>query len=428
MMRPDLDPAARAEPRWRPADGARDADATLEATPIPLAPPAPRLLGLDVERLLGAAARRTGLSDFGDGAFRAPLARLISSLEHEARLTFFGRVAARIEIGSMLENRLRLERDRARHPAIAREEVRRPLVITGLPRTGSTFLHGLLAQDPANRVPRHWELRFPSPPPERATYDTDPRIARAARQIRWFFRLAPGFRKIHPVGARLPEECVVVLSHSFLSFEFSSNWYVPSYQTWLERQDLRPAYRCHRRFLQHLQWRCAGDRWLLKAPPHLPGLSALFATYPDAHVVVTHRDPLEVVASVASLHVALRRAFGRGVDPHAVGPEVSRMLAGDIRRGFAARDAGCGPREQFCDVWYTQLMADPLAVVRRIYRRFDLPLSPATEARMRDYVASHPKDAHGAHVYSLAQFGLDPETERERYRPYWDRWREPRER
>src|SRR5215831_6097264 len=329
--------------------------------------PGRRLLRLNAPHLLAAARRRTHLHDFGDPALQEPLRRLVQSMEGEARLNVIGRVAAREDFTRMLMNRLRIERDRQRHPDIAAEQIRRPLFITGLPRSGSTFLHGLLAQDPASRVPLHWELRFPSPPPERSARDTDPRIERAARQIRWFFRLAPEFRKIHPVGARLPEECVIILSHSFLSFEFSSNWFVPSYQSWLEEQDLEPAYRYHRRFLQHLQWGYPGERWLLKAPPHLPGLRGLFTVYPDADVIVTHRDPLEVVASVASLHVVLRRTFSRAVDPLVVGPEVSGMLADDIRRGFAARDDGCAPPERFLDVWYTQLMDDPLAVVRRIY-------------------------------------------------------------
>ena len=375
--------------------------------------------------MLSTANRRTGLHEFGYPSFREPLERLLRSLEGEARLNLVGRIAAREDLIGMLMNRLMLERDRARHRGIADEQIRRPLVITGLPRSGSTFLHGLLAQDPSSRVPLHWELRFPSPPPERSTRETDPRIERAARHLRWFFRLAPEFRKIHPVGARLPEECVVILSHAFLSFEFSSNWFVPSYQSWLEQQDLEPAYRYHRRFLQHLQWGYAGDRWLLKAPPHLPGLRGLFAVYPDANVIVTHRDPLEVVPSIASLHVVLRRTFSRAVDPLAVGPEVSRMLADDIRRGVAARDDGCAGPEQFLDVWYAQLLDDPLAVVRRIYRHFDLPLSTETEGRMRTYVATHPKDRNGPHIYSLGQFGLDAEVERARYREYWDRWRNP---
>lgn len=384
-----------------------------------------RLLGLDVDSLVQRATRRTGLDDFGDTWFRQPLERLAASIDDEANLTLLGRLAARAEIAGLLDNRLLMLGDRRQHPGIAGEQIRRPLVITGLPRTGSTFLHGLLAQDPANRVPLHWELRYPSPPPEPSTRDSDRRIARAARQLRWFLRLAPDFRKIHPIGARLPEECIVALSHSFLSFEFSSNWYVPSYQEWLEQQDLLPAYAWHRRFLQQLQWKCRAERWLLKAPPHLPGMAALCATYPDVNVIVTHRNPLEVVPSVASLHVVLRRTFARDVDPRAVGREVSRMLADDIHRGFAARDGGCAPPEQFLDVWYTQLLDEPLAVVRRIYRRFDLPLSDDVVGRMERYVATHPKDQHGAHRYTLAQFGLDADVERRRYRDYWDRWHTP---
>jgi hypothetical protein len=384
-----------------------------------------RLVRLEPESLLAAARRSARLEDFGDPAFREPLRRLLASVEAEARLSAIGRIAARHDLTGMLVNRLLIERDRARHPDIAAEVIRRPLVITGLPRTGSTFLHGLLAQDPANRTPRHWELRSPSPPPDRATYDTDPRIARAARDIRWFLRLAPRFKAIHPVGALLPEECVVILSHSFLSFQFSSTWFVPSYQSWLDQADLEPAYRYHHQLLQHLQWRCRGERWLLKAPPHLRGLRPLFATYPDANVIVTHRDPLEVVASVTSLHVVLRQAFSRDVDPLLVGPEVAAMLADDIRCGFADREAGCAPAERFLDVWYSELMEDPLAVVQCIYRHFDLPLSEAVMQAMRRYLATNPKDQHGPHRYGLDEFGLDPRVERARYRTYVERFGTP---
>ena len=384
--------------------------------------PGRQWIRLDPAHLLSVARRRTRLRDLGEPAIQDPLDRLVQSLEREAQLSFVGRIAAREDLSRMLMNRLRMERDRLHHPEIAAEQIKRPLFITGLPRSGSTFLHGLLAQDPANRVPLHWEVRAPSPPPQRETYDTDPRIEAAERQLRWLFRLAPDFQKIHQISARMPEVCVIMLSHSFLSFQFSSTWFVPSYQEWLEEQDLTPAYLCHRKFLQQLQWRCPGERWVLKAPPHLPGLRALFATYPDANVVLTHRDPLEVVASVASLHVALRRTFSNAVDPLAVGPEVTRMLADDIRRGYAAYDDGCAPPEQFTNVSYLDLMRDPMQVVRRIYRRFDLPLSAVAEARMRRYLEQNPKDKHGPHLYSLAQYGLRLEIERERYRAYVDRW------
>lgn len=384
--------------------------------------PAQLAVSLAPERLLAAARRSARCDDLGPPDFEEPFRILLASIEAESRLNGIGRIAARHDLTGMLVNRLLLERDRRQHPGIAAEEIRRPLVIAGLPRTGSTFLHGLLAADPANRTPRHWELRAPSPPPERVTYETDPRIARAARDVRWFIRLAPRFPAIHPVGERLPEECVVILSHAFRSFQFSSTWYVPSYQEWLDRADLAPAYRYHRRFLQHLQWRCPGERWLLKAPPHLRGLPAMFSTYPDMNVVWTHRDPTEVVASVTSLHVVLRQVFSRHVDPLRVGPEVAAMLADDIRCGVEARAAGCAPPERFFDVWYPELMADPIAVVRRMYRHFDLPLSDAAERAMRRYLATHPKDRHGAHVYTLADFGLDAAEERARNRGYLERY------
>jgi len=387
--------------------------------------PGRRLLPLTSHSLVAAARRRTGLTDFGDTAFAEPLDRLVRSIEMEARLNLVGRVAAREDLTSMLINNLRLEHDRRRQPGIAAEEIRRPLFITGLPRSGSTFLHGLLAQDPANRVPLHWEMRHPSPPPERAKHASDPRIAHAASDIRWFFRLAPEFSRIHPVGAQQPEECVIALSHSFLSFQFSSTWFVPSYHRWLERQDLRPAYRYHRRVLQQLQWRCPGERWVLKAPPHLPGLRALFFTYPDANVIMTHRDPLEVVASVASLHVVLRRTFSDFVHPHAVGLEVTRMLADDIRRGFEIRDDHCAPSERFIDIRYPELIDDPLTTVRRIYRHFGFSLSAEAEARMRRFAATNTKESNGPHVYSLGQFGLESVVERKRYRAYWERWGRP---
>jgi len=383
--------------------------------------PLRRLVQLEEAGLLAAARRRTRLGEFHDTEFREPLSRLLKSLEGEACLTVLGRIGAREDFTQMLANRLAIEHDREAHPEIAAVEIRRPLFITGLPRTGSTFLHGLLAQDPSIRVPLHWETRSPSLP-DRTESTRERQIARCDRQIRWFYRLAPEFRKIHPVAARMPEECVVILSHSFLSFQFSSMFSVPSYQAWLEEQDLRPAYRFHRKFLQHLQWQRPGARWLLKAPPHLPGLEGLCAVYPDAGVIMTHRDPLEVVASVSSLHAVLRRTFSKQVDPQSIGTEVSTMLVGDIQRGLAARDNGCAPPDRYLDVRYTDLVTDPMATVRRIYRQFELSLSHEAEERMARYLARTPKDEHGEHVYSLAQFGLDPGLERERYRGYRDRF------
>lgn len=369
------------------------------------------------------ARRRTRLGDFAeDEPFRTGLALLLRSYETEADLSVIGRIATRRDTIRLLANRLRLVEDRRSRDDIASQEIRRPLFLTGLPRAASTLLHGLLDQDPTNRVPLHWEMVYPSPPPERASYTTDCRIAIAEREVRWFQRLQPRIRRIHPLGARLPEECLIITSLSMQSFQFQTTHHVPSYNAWLEAQDLRPCYEWHRRVLQHLQSRCPGERWVLKTPAHLFGLPALFAAYPDARVVVLHRDPVEVAASVASLTTALRSAFSSAVDPVAVARETTARWASAVDRASADRDAGCAPAERFLDIRYTDLRRDPIGTVRRLYAHFGFELTSATEERMRAFLDANPKGRYGPHEYSVAQFALDPDRVRDRFRRYCERF------
>jgi sulfotransferase family protein len=372
----------------------------------------------DAEALLRRARAQTGLDDFGGDDFRDPLHRLLHAYETEAGLTAIGRLAAWRDTMSLLANRLRLVEDRKRHPAIAAETIRRPLFIVGLPRTGSTLLHQLLAQDPDARVPQAWEVMFPSPPPERARSETDPRIRQAEAQLRWLDRMAPDFKTIHPLGARLALECIAILSYSFLSSRFHTTYHVPSYQEWLEQQDLRPAYALHRRFLQHLQWRKPGERWILKAPSHLYGLEALFETYPDAVVVQTHREPLVVLPSVASLTAVLQRVFTDRIDLAEIGLEVTRRWANGLERAMDLRQSGRVPGDRFVDVLYHELLADPIAVVRRIYERFELPITPETERRMQGHLAANPQGKNGVHRYALSTFALDSAELTHRFKAY----------
>lgn len=379
--------------------------------------------GLREERLLKAAFRKAALDDFGDPPFGEPLRRLIESLEAEARLNPMGRLATRYDLIHLLVNRLRMEEDRKRNPGIAEGETRRPIVIAGLPRTGTTLLHSLLALDPANRVPLTWETMYPSPPPEAATFHTDRRIGLVDGQMRWFHRMVKGFNRIHPVGARLPIECLVITSHSFLSYQFETTHRLPSYLEWLEGQDLRPAYEVHRRFLQHLQWRCPGERWVLKAPAHMFDFGAMFSTYPDACVVMTHRDPLEMTASNASLTATLRSAFSDEVDPFEVGPECSRRWAEALGRAIRFRDERGAPADRFLDLYYADLVADPIGAVRKVYVRFDLPFPKGLEGSIREFLGRNPKDRFGKHRYSLEEFGMNLEEETRRYAAYRERFR-----
>jgi len=293
-----------------------------------------------------------------------------------------------------------------------------PLFIVGLPRTGTTLLHMLLAQDPSNRVPRTWEVMHPSP----AEGGERKRIRRTARELAWMERLAPGFRVMHPLAPELPQECIAIDSHALQGYEFQTTHHVPGYQEWLDARERAPAYRYHRRFLQYLQWRRPGRHWVLKAPAHLFGLPALLGVYPDARIVQTHRDPLQVMASLASLSTALRGAFSEVVDPIAIGREMSDRWGGAVLSAMAARSAGDVPASAFFDIDYRHIVAAPLDAVRQLYAWQGRTLTEEAEAAMQRFLDANPKDKHGAHRYSLAAFGLDAEREARRFAAYRERF------
>jgi hypothetical protein len=380
------------------------------------------LVRLDEQSLLDRASKNTGLSDFGDEGFREPLRILLASFEHEAALTLLGRLIARSDTVRTLENRLRFVDTLRRNPDVTAAPVRRPLFILGLPRTGTTILHELLAQDPANRVPMTWEVMHPWPPPERATYESDPRIAQVEKHFSGVDKLVPGFKSMHPMGAQLPQECVAITQHDFATMIYPTTHCVPSYQQWLDGADMRPVYRAHTRWLQYLQWRCPAQRWVLKSPGHLWALDALLAVYPDARIVQTHRDPLKVIASLASLVALLRGMASDRIDPRAIGAEWTVRLAQGLEKTMQVRASGALRDEQVFDMQFCEFIADEIAMVRRIYAHFDLEFTEAAEHRMRRFLAVNPKDKHGAHRYTLAQSALDPAVERRRYAAYQERY------
>lgn len=388
----------------------------------------PAWIELDEAALLEEASRNTGLSDFGGDEFREPLAIFLEALEGEAKLNFVGRVLAKGDVLNLLENRLLLTDTRKRNPEIAREEVRAPIFITGLPRTGTSILHELLGQDPAHRVPLAWEVRHPCPPPQTESYESDPRIERADREIRFWDQVVPEYTAMHELGATIPVECIMLTAHEFRSDQLFGAHQVPSYARWLAGADMRPAYAFHRRMLEHLQWRCPGERWVLKAPSHLASLEALFAVYPDARVVQTHRDPLVVMASVASILYATAWVRSDAVDPAPMlewfGGESCASL---LQNAIDVRDAQSIPATQFTDVLYSDLLADPIATLSGIYAHFDIEYRDDAQERMRAYLTNKPKGKHGVHEYSFADTGFDLATERERFADYQQRYGVPSE-
>jgi len=377
-------------------------------------------LNLKTDVLIEKARERTGFTDFGDDSLGHRLEILLRSFREDADLNLIGRICAHSDILRLLCNRLQLVEDRERHPAIAVEMVRRPLFITGLPRTGSTLLHALLNADPACRAPRVWEVMHPSPPPERDSYHSDPRLFRTDSELKWLDVLMPDFKKAHMIDARLPQECIAIMGHTFMSYVFESMYFVSSYRLWHEDQDKLPAYEFHRQFLQHLQWRCPGSHWLLKAPSHLLALKALFQVYPDAGIIMTHRDPLKVLASCASFSEVLRGPFTTHLDRRELGAEVSQRWEKGARLAIEFREGNADLRGRFFDVWYKDLVRDPMSVVRRIYDHFELVLTPEAEHAMLQFLTDNPQNKNGVHSYSLETYGLQRDTERCRFEFYTD--------
>jgi hypothetical protein len=378
---------------------------------------------LDEVWLLGRAARNTGLSDFGDEAFREPLQRLLRAFEEESHLTPVGRIIAQRDTLRILENRLHLIEARKRHPELADEPIREPVFVVGLPRTGSTALHELLAQDPESRVPMTWEVMWPWPFPESASYRSDPRIARADRYLKATDQLIPGFKKMHRMGAELPQECCMLMNHDLMSMQFHTSYRIPGFQDWMDRQDMTPIYASHRRQLQHLQHRCPVKRgWVLKSPQHLWSLDALLAVYPDARIVQTHRDPVKVAASLASLVSLLRGMGSDQVDPWEVGSDWTGRLVEGLSRAMAVRERLEPGESRVFDVHFRDFRADPLGTVRRIYSNFGMQLGAEAERRMGRFLAIHPQNEHGRHEYTLKGAGLDLETERDRFEAYQKRF------
>lgn len=383
----------------------------------------PEWIELDADRLAEEARSESGLSDFGSDDFWEPYRILVDALNQEAKLHTLGRLIARDDLLNSLLIRLHLTSWRTQHPEIARESVEEPIFITGLPRTGTSILHELLAQDSRHRAPRHWEVRYPWPPPETETYRTDPRIALAHRQIRLWNEIVPEYDTMHELGGEIPVECIQLTLHSFRSDEIMGRYMVPSYGQWFSGCDLEPAYQFHKQMLQHLQWRCPGDRWVLKAPSHLGQLEALLAVYPKARVIFTHRDPLKVIPSVASVLYSTSHVRSDAIDPDALlgwftGETCEWLLDGMT----ALRTSGRLPPEQCVDVRYADLMRDPKSTLAGIYTHFGIEYPEDAERAMLGYLEAKPKARHGAHRYDFSDTGLDIDEERERFRPYYERY------
>jgi hypothetical protein len=336
---------------------------------------------LNCEALCAEARRRTGLADFGEPPIETALSTLVNSLELQADLHPLGRFLMWVHLRGLLETRLRLTQAWREHQeAMDTSMIQRPVFITGMPRSGSTFLHELMAEDPENRAPRVWEVMFPIPTQKDVRSSVDLRIRKAEACLWWFRRLAPLADAVYPMRASTPHECVGIHSYTMLSEEFVITCRIPAYEAFLREGNLGPAYAWQKRFLQYLQLSGPHRKWILKSPEHVYGLDHLLSVFPDAVVVQTHRNPLEVLKSSLHLNEVLERVFAYPGDRTQTGIREAKSLIESMEAIRSFRKAHPEFAGRFIDVHYNELVSHPFEVVRQIYQRLDRNLvEPASE-------------------------------------------------
>lgn len=374
---------------------------------------------LNADEIVAAAQAQTGLSRLEDPGILEGLRIYVDALNAEAHLTDVGRSYMNRWLTETLVNRLKVDDYLARHPQLLQRPVDKPMFVFGLPRTGTTLAINLLHADPARRSALRWEVLDSVPPPKADALSSDPRYQREQARLEMTVKHAPHIAAIHYEDADSPTECQFIMSQSFCAQVYEAQAEVPSYRRWFLRADYRPAFRYHKRFLQLLQSEAPG-RWTLKNPWHPLFLDDLTAVYPDAQLVMTHRDPAEVVGSACSLIRHVRAMFSDQVDPRRIAKDMVDTFDQMIARQEAFRDKH--GRDAIYDLNYRALMADPMGEMRKLYRRFDEPFTPQAEAAMTAFLASNPQGKHGKHTYALEDYGLTKAGVREHFKAYCERY------
>jgi hypothetical protein len=380
-------------------------------------------VNIDLDTVMEQVATETGLDDFGDPTFRAGLDVFVASLRDEARLSEIGEAVADGQIRSALTVRLLVEDWVTQHPEVNQERIEAPVFIVGMSRSGTTALSHLLARDPANRSLLGWEAAAPVPPPQRATYSTDPRFEAAkANEFGLLDQLNPQITAMHHDPPDMPVECLVPLTPQFVTLSLSLLFPIPTYTRWVRATDHAPAYRWHEKVLRLLQSGGVRGRWQLKSPQHAIALEALVAQYPDARFVVTHRDPATCVASTANMARAFGETFAQKRSGAEFGSLWAQMLVamGDGIVDFRRRHGD----DRFIDVSYRDLTTAPIDTVQRIYDALGEPLADQAESAMRGHASVAVQNRFGKHEYSWDSLGLVQDALDEQFSEYRSRFAE----
>ncbi len=376
---------------------------------------------LDEDELIANAIAATGLSDFGGDGFRSGLRALIETYEvngFDAR----GRKRNRRRLLGLLTTRLQLEAWWKRHPEVLERKLESPWVLTGLPRSGTSAVFNLLAEDRAVRSLRLWEAQFPFPPDgwtEEHRGQPDPRRDAIEAYYARGREKNPDFTQIHFASADTPEECVVIQVYAFAGVQHGIEVMMEPYGSWFRAQRQHGVYETERKILQLLDWQRPGERWLLKSPAHMWGLDALLESFPDAGVIWCHRTPMQAIASMCSMIETLMKTRS-DLEPKKLGPVVMDFYATSLERGLVTRDELDPAR--FVDLWHDEFVRDGMKAIARIYDHFGRELTSETRSAIEATLVRSPRHAHGAHAYGLEKYGLTPAELRDRFSAYVERF------
>jgi len=362
-------------------------------------------INFDSEKLLQEAQSKTGLTDFGSNDFNEGLGVLLDTYNHNG-FTEKGRYKNRKRVLDLLCARLRIENAFKLHPEIRQQKIVAPMLLTGLPRTGTSALLNLLANDTDARPLYMWEGFNPEPVEGLPKGAPDPRYtamkAWEEQNAKDAQQKGKEFKKIHSTSVDTPEECIHLLNHTFCDVQYGVEPMMEPYGSWFQKQDLHKSYHYYADLLRMVQWQRPGKRWLLKTPGHLWALDILIEMFPDCSIIITHRNPLECVTSYASMMAALMA--NREFDKRTLGPVVMEYLARKMEKAIAVRKQS--DKARFIDIQFEDFIDQPIATVEKIYSHFKLPISADTAKRMRDYAAAHTMGKHGKHEYQLEEYGL----------------------
>lgn len=302
------------------------------------------------------------------------------------------------------------------NPAILRTEIRRPVFILGIIRTGTTAFHHLLSQDPASQVLEYWLASARQPRPPRAEWESHPDYQRAIREIEWMYEGDPSLKAIHLMLPDTAEECLHLLQQNFTDDTFDASATVPSYSAWYAQTDMVPSYERHRDLLKLIGCTSPERRWLLKSPAHMAHLRALLTVYPDACIVHTHRDPCQVMSSACSLLAGFRALYEYDVDRAAIAQWTVDLWATRMERYVELRRQ-YDPK-QFFDVHFREVLSDPVGVAKRVYAYFGIRWTEEAEHALRRWQAENPRGKHGEHAHRAEDFALHEDRIAERFRAY----------